>query len=80
LHFLLLEDSLDFDLDLELLLELDLFFFVRGDDDDDFDDNDGVGDRGLFRTVDDIQLPFCIIERKNILSRKKKYTKCTYFS
>ena len=59
-----MEDSLDLELDLLLRLELDLFFFVRGDDDDDFDDNDGVGDRGLFRTVLDIQLPFYIIERK----------------
>lgn len=43
LHFLLS----DFDLLLLLLLELDLFFFLRDDV------NDDVGDRGLFRTVED---------------------------
>jgi hypothetical protein len=67
LHFLLS----DFDLLLLLLLELDLFFFVRGEDDDDDDDNEfdsGVGDRGLFRTVDERVIIMSLLnsERKKV--------------
>ena len=71
MHFLL-SDLL---LLLLLLLELDLFFFVRGEDDDDDDDDDdnefdsGVGDRGLFRTVDE-----CVIIMSLLNSERKKST------
>ena len=70
LHFLL--SDFDLLLLLLLLLEVDLFFFVRGEDDDEDDDDDnefdsGVGDRGLFRTVDE-----CVIIMSLLNSERKK--------
>lgn len=59
MHFLLSDFDLLLELLLLLLLELDLFFFLRDDV------NDDVGDRGLFRTVED-----CVM--MSLLNSEKK--------